>query len=190
MKNNFWFHFCFLFSFLRHLQHIEGPVPADELELQLWPMLQPWQHLIQATSGTYSATCRNARSLTGARPGIKPASSQRQGQVLNLLSHSGNSTGSIFGLEWLRLIFKKTWLLRWDLGVLRTMALGVMELLGDAKQPTGCWLLMKLWISLIAGQLHFERWGVTVCPLRGQIAVTFLRASAWDLLVCCEKNWW
>ena len=41
---------------------------------------------------TYVAAWGNARSLIHwARPGIKPASSQKQRQVLNLLSHRGNS---------------------------------------------------------------------------------------------------
>ena len=44
----------------------------------------------------YTASCGNARSFTHlARPGFKPASLQRQCQVLNLLSYSKNSEGSI-----------------------------------------------------------------------------------------------
>ena len=55
----------------------KGPGPRVELEVQL----------------PASATARsNARSLThGVRPGIQPASSQRQCCVLNLLSRNGNS---------------------------------------------------------------------------------------------------
>ena len=41
---------------------------------------------------TYAAACGNAASLTHlVRPGIKPESSQRLSQVLNPLSHIGNS---------------------------------------------------------------------------------------------------
>ena len=41
----------------------------------------------------WSCRCSNIRSLTHwARPGIKPSSSQRQYQVLNLLHYNGNSS--------------------------------------------------------------------------------------------------
>ena len=47
---------------------------------------------IRAASATYTTTCGNAGSLTHqARPGTKPASSQRPCWVLNLLSHNRNS---------------------------------------------------------------------------------------------------
>ena len=52
----------------------------------------PQPHWIQAASATYTTVCGNARSLAHwSSPGIKPSSSQREHQVLNLLSHSGNS---------------------------------------------------------------------------------------------------
>ena len=57
--------------------------PGYKLHLQQ----QPW---IWAASET-TCSCNNSRSLTHwARPGIKPASSQRQYWVLNLLSHNRN----------------------------------------------------------------------------------------------------
>ena len=41
---------------------------------------------------TYSAVCGNTGSLThSVRPGIDPASSERQCQIFNPLSHKGNS---------------------------------------------------------------------------------------------------
>ena len=56
------------------------------------PMLQPWQHWIQAASVTYTAAAGNAGSLTHwVRPGIEPICSQTLCQVLNRLSHYGNS---------------------------------------------------------------------------------------------------
>ena len=61
-------------------------------ELHLRPIPQPKKDHIRATSATYTTACSNAGSLTHwARPGVEPASSQRQHQVLNLLSLSGNS---------------------------------------------------------------------------------------------------
>ena len=61
-------------------------------------MPQPLQHWIWATSVTYITACGDTGSLTHwARPGIKPASSQRQCRVLNPLSHSGNSA---FSYSW------------------------------------------------------------------------------------------
>ena len=56
------------------------------------PTPQPWQHWNLGASVTYAIACSNTRSLTNwARPGTKPASSQRQHQVRNLLSHNENS---------------------------------------------------------------------------------------------------
>ena len=53
-----------------------------------WPTPQLWQYWIWAAD----YACGNAGFLTHwLRPGIKPASSQRQSWVLNLLSHNGNS---------------------------------------------------------------------------------------------------
>ena len=85
----FWGFFClFLFSFYSHTCGIwKFPGLGAESELP-----QPWQQWIWAISVTYSAVCGNARSLTHwARPEIEPASSGTLHQVLNLLSHSGNS---------------------------------------------------------------------------------------------------
>ena len=53
---------------------------------------RPMQHQIWATSVTYAAVCGNAGSLTHwARPRMEPISSWKQPQVLNQLSHKGNS---------------------------------------------------------------------------------------------------
>lgn len=64
-----------------------------ESELQLLAyMPQPQQGKIQATSAAYPEAWGNACSLTQwVRPETEPASSWRLCQVLNLLSHSGNS---------------------------------------------------------------------------------------------------
>ena len=55
------------------------------------PTPQPWQDQIRATSATYISACGNARSVIPPATGTEHASSQRQRQVLNLLSHSMNS---------------------------------------------------------------------------------------------------
>ena len=56
------------------------------------PTGQPRQHWIQALSASYTTACGNTRSLTHwGGPGIKPTSSERQHQVLNLLSYNCNS---------------------------------------------------------------------------------------------------
>ena len=70
-----------------------GSAPLGvELELQLWPMPQPRQHWIRASSVAYVVAWGNTGSLTHwSKPGFKPTSSQRQRQVLNPLSHNGNS---------------------------------------------------------------------------------------------------
>ena len=82
----------FFFFFLWLYLLLEVPRLGVTSELQLQPSPQPQQHGIQAVSVTYSAVCGNAGSLTHrARPGIEPASSQGQHQVLNPLSHNGNS---------------------------------------------------------------------------------------------------
>ena len=61
------------------------------------PMPQLQQHGIQAISLTNPAACSNAWSLTHwARPGIKPPSSQTLCQVLNPVSHNGNSNSLYF----------------------------------------------------------------------------------------------
>ena len=58
-----------------------------------WPRSQPQQHGIQAASVTYTAACGNAGPLThGTWAGIEPTSSWKLCQVLNPLSHNGNST--------------------------------------------------------------------------------------------------
>ena len=71
---------------------MEMPRLGLKSELKLGPTQQPWQHEVWATSVTYATACSNPGSLTHwARPGIKPASSQSLCQVLNPVSHSGNS---------------------------------------------------------------------------------------------------
>ena len=91
-----WGFFCFvLFRFMATL--VEDSGLGVELELQLRPMPQPRQHWIQATFSAYSAACSNPESLTHwTRPGSKPASSWRQCQILNPLSHNGNSWNFFF----------------------------------------------------------------------------------------------
>ena len=71
-------------------KHMEVSGPGVKWQLQLRPIPQPPQHWICTASSTYSATWDNARFLTQwARPGIKPASSQRQHWALNPLNHNG-----------------------------------------------------------------------------------------------------
>ena len=56
------------------------------------PTPQPLQHQIQATSAPYTAACGNTGSWTPwARPGMEALSSRTLYQVLNPLSHHGNS---------------------------------------------------------------------------------------------------
>ena len=71
------------FSFLGpHLQHMEVPRLESNQSCSRQPIPQPWQQWFQT-----------AGSLTHwLRPGIKPTSSQTLCQVLNLLSHNGNSS--------------------------------------------------------------------------------------------------
>ena len=84
------FIFFYLFFLWLHLQHMEVSGPGVKWQLQLRPIPQPPQHWICTASSTYSATWDNARFLTQwARPGIKPASSQRQHWALNPLNHNG-----------------------------------------------------------------------------------------------------
>ena len=87
--NGFSFPSIFFFSFLRlHLRHRKVPRLGIKSELQL--KSQPQR--VQAASAIYTAACGNIGSLTyWAKPGVEPTSSQRQGQVLNSLSHNGNS---------------------------------------------------------------------------------------------------
>ena len=62
----------FFFLWL-YLWHMEVPGPGVQLEPQLWPVSQPRQHWIWATSVTHGAVCGSTRSLTyWARPGIEP----------------------------------------------------------------------------------------------------------------------
>ena len=71
--------------------------PGFESELQLKPAPQPQQHQIQAPSANYAAAYGNTGSLTHwVRPGIEPASSQRQHQVLHPLSTMGAETPFFF----------------------------------------------------------------------------------------------
>ena len=83
--------FFFLFLWL-HLWHMEFSKPGIKSELQLAPTPQTWLHRIQSTCATCATACSNTRSLTHwTKPGIEPSSSQRQYEVLNLLSHYRNS---------------------------------------------------------------------------------------------------
>ena len=85
LANNF-------FSLLRpNLWHMEVPRLGVKSKLQLRSTSQPWQCQIQTVSATYAAA-HNTGSLTHwARSGMEPATSLTLCQVLNLLSHSGNS---------------------------------------------------------------------------------------------------
>ena len=81
-------HYSFFLSFF--LWHMEVPWPEGESERKLWPTSWPQRHQIWATSAIYLTDCGNSRSLTlWMSPGLEPTSSQRQGQVLNPLSHKG-----------------------------------------------------------------------------------------------------
>ena len=93
----------FFFSFYSHTcWHMEVPGLGVELELQLKPKPQPWQLQIWAASLTFATTCSRAVYVTHwVKPGIKPAFSQRQYQVLNPLSHNRNA--NTFFLLWLPL---------------------------------------------------------------------------------------
>ena len=87
--------FQFFFLWL-HLWHMDVPRLVVESELQMLAYTTATTTRIQAASETYTTACGNARALTHwARPGIEPASSQRQSWVLNLLSHDGNYPNSI-----------------------------------------------------------------------------------------------
>ena len=71
---------------------MEVPRLGVRLELQLRPMPQSQQHQIQAVSVINATAYGNTRSLTHwARLGIELTTSQRLHQVLNSLSHKGNS---------------------------------------------------------------------------------------------------
>ena len=88
--------FIFEFFFLwPHLWHMEIHGLGGELELQLWPMPQPRQHLIQAVSATCAVACGNAGSLAHwARLGVKPILTETVSDPYTL-SHSGNSYSSL-----------------------------------------------------------------------------------------------
>ena len=86
-------HFIYLFIYLflgPHLWHVEVPRLGVKLELQLqaYTIVTPDpSHICDLHH-----SCGITRSLTHwARPGIKPASSQRQRKALNPLSHNSNS---------------------------------------------------------------------------------------------------
>ena len=82
------FEWWFFFFLWLHLQHMEIPRLAVNLELQLQGLCCQ----ARATSSTYTAACSNTGSLSHwVRPGIKHASSQIICWVLNPLSHKGNS---------------------------------------------------------------------------------------------------
>ena len=85
-------HLFFHFFFLFYHMEVLGPGVLNQ-SYSCWPTPQPWQHRILATSATYMALCGNLGTLTHCvRPGIKPVSLQRQGWVLNPLSHETNSS--------------------------------------------------------------------------------------------------
>ena len=74
--------FFFFFFFMAASATYEVPRQGFESELQLQPTPQPWQHWIWATSVTYATICGNTGSLPHwVRPGIEPASSQRNSHL-------------------------------------------------------------------------------------------------------------
>ena len=93
-----WPYHIFFFLFSPHLQHMEVPRPGVESELQL-----PASTTVTAMPDP-SPICDLHHSsqqhqifnpLGKGRPGIKPTSSQTLCQVLNPLSHNGNSLWNI-----------------------------------------------------------------------------------------------
>ena len=99
-----WANYIFFFFFLRHLWHMEFPWLGVKSELQLLAHATP--HQIWAPSTNYVAAFSNAWSLNHwARPGIKPASSRTLYQVLNPLSHKGNSLIELFNSLCLSFLF-------------------------------------------------------------------------------------
>ena len=83
----------FFFSFLQpHMQHMEVPGPGVESELQLQVYTTATAMPDPSPVCNLHCNLRQHRSLTHwARPGIEPTSSQTLYQVLNPLSHNGNS---------------------------------------------------------------------------------------------------
>ena len=58
-----------------HSQHMEIPRLGLNWSYSCWPVPQPQQHTIQATSAIYTTAHSNAGSLTSwVRPGIQPVS--------------------------------------------------------------------------------------------------------------------
>ena len=97
---NFLFSFFFLWL---HLWQVKVPTLGSNWSCSCWIMSQPQQHQIWAASPTYPTAWGNIRSSTHwARPEIKPVTWWRPHQVLNLLSHNGNSDMDlIFCIEFL-----------------------------------------------------------------------------------------
>ena len=87
--------FFFFFLWL-YLWHKEVPRPGIESELQLQPTPQPQQLWIQAASMTYTAVCGNARSLATEWCWESNLHPHDTSQVLNPLSHNGNSKINFF----------------------------------------------------------------------------------------------
>ena len=95
--------FFFFFFFWPQLQHMEIPGLGLKLELQLpaYPTGTATQDLNQiwAASASYTTAWGNTRALThSVRPGSNPCP-QGLCQVLNLLSHNGNSLWMYFKAE-------------------------------------------------------------------------------------------
>ena len=93
-----WQIFFFLFVAVPSAYRIPRLGVESELHLRSTP--QPQQHRIWATSLTYSAACCNVGSLTyWARPGMEPASSQRQQSLTHwttipaMIAFKGKSEG-------------------------------------------------------------------------------------------------
>ena len=85
-------HFFFKSFLWPYPRHMEVPELRVKSELQLQASAQPQQCRSQAPPVTHTAACGNDGSLTHwVRPGMELTSSRILGQVLNLLSHNGNS---------------------------------------------------------------------------------------------------
>ena len=82
-KKNYWSSdhsttlFIYLFNLWLHMQHMEVPRLGVELELELGPMPQPWQHHSWTSSVSYATAYSTARSSTNwVRPGVEHTSPQ------------------------------------------------------------------------------------------------------------------
>ena len=93
--------------FIAHLSHIKSPGPGFESELQLPATAAATATPDPSSSATCAAACGNTGSSTHwARPGMESASSPTPCQVLNLPSHSGNSSCETFSSSQIEKVFR------------------------------------------------------------------------------------